>query len=116
MRTENDALYRYILKSGRPVRERDDDRWYEWMSAHSDSEEIRVGFSVVEGSTVSTIFVGFANQAGDCHLWHTLVSGGVMNGSTYRYESRAAAERGHAEVVQRIRSEENARRTNGFRP
>lgn len=73
-------------------------RWFE--TADRILEQTEVG-----GAEVSTVFLSFDHEwrTGKPLLWETLVFGGPMDGTMFRYETRVQAKRGHDEMVANVR-------------
>ena len=55
--------------------------------------------------TVSTVFLGIDHQFGEGEplLFETMVFGGQYDNYTRRYSTKEAAEKGHAEIVEKLK-------------
>lgn len=74
-----------------------------WFATHPR----QVAHDIVDGSRVSTVFVGFNQQwivGGPPLIFETLVFGGPLDGEVDRYSTRADALVGHAAMVKRVRA------------
>lgn len=93
----------YILNErGEPEAVDDMLTWARWF----ENAQRRVAWtSIAPGVDVSTVFLGLDHSfgGGQAVLWETLVFGGPLDGEMDRYTSRAAAEAGHAAMVERAR-------------
>ena len=78
--------------------------WANWFE--TADRKVAVDW-VSEETRVSTVFLGLDhNHAFDLSnpiLWETMIFGGPLDGTMRRYETRAEAARGHAELVARAK-------------
>lgn len=94
---------KYIL-DGTTVRSCDDlltwARWYETAERRVERT------TVADGIEVSTVFLGMNYQYGDGPplLFETMIFGGPMDEDQARWSTWAAAEQGHAAMVERVRN------------
>jgi hypothetical protein len=96
----------YILdEAGEPRLEPDFLAWGVW---YADAEKRRVALDeVFPGVSVSTVFLSIDHNfggEGPPILWETMVFGGPLAGEEERYSSRAEAEAGHRNMVDRVRA------------
>ena len=108
-------IERYILNArGEPVECPDSGAWASWQDSRRDGSNTAwiVGKTQVgEGVEVSTVFMTHDHDfsgKGPPVLWETLVFGGVLDGEMDRYCTRAEAEAGHKEMVERVKAAEGA--------
>ena len=78
--------------------------WGKWFGAN----ERHVGDDKIGNVRVSTVFLGLNHRfprssTDEPLLFETLVFGGPLDGEMDRYSTWAEAERGHAEVVVKVR-------------
>jgi hypothetical protein len=83
--------------------------WAAWLE-QADRQLAQTQIGTVR---VSTVFLGLdQRRLGQTPiLWETLVFGGPLDGTMYRYETRQQAHAGHEELVSRVRSGSPARPT-----
>jgi hypothetical protein len=84
---------------GEPERVADTITWAQWMESH---ERIVLQTHVGAHCRVSTIFLGldhnhFSND--DPILWETMIFGGALDMSQWRYRAKLAALQGHLRAV-----------------
>ena len=95
----------FILVDRRPVRERDLYKWSLWMATSRDR---LVGYDVVDGVEVSTVFTGInlSPVGGDEPvLFETALFDHAGNGDVQRrYATWEEAEQGHFDHVHRLRA------------
>ncbi len=100
---------KYILKDGEPVLCEDLMTWANWFE--TSLEERQISQTRIGVVNVSTFFLSIApssvypeNDEEPPYLFETLVCDGPTDGDIVRYTSRAAAETGHQEIVDQIRT------------
>jgi hypothetical protein len=103
----SDGLY-WTLVDGKPVPTTDVLAWAQWLESAPERQvaKTEIGSNIL----VSTVFLGMNhnfNLQGPPVLWETMVFGGPRDGDMDRYTSRAAAEVGHLEMVERIKATNN---------
>lgn len=86
----------FIERDGVPVPETDPLKWSRWMVG----ERSAVAHTRIGDTTVSTIFLGTPHVGG---MYETMVFPPDGSPLTYRYESRADAERGHGIIVAEVK-------------
>lgn len=75
----------------------------EWAVAFEKMDR-RVAQTSINGANVSTVFLGLNHGFGGEPLWfETMVFGGLLDGEADRYATWDEAERGHAQMVERVR-------------
>ena len=96
-----DAFPRYYILVDRVPFAVDLMSWAAWFERNDRVVE-KTAIGKVE---VSTVFLGLNHnlRGGDPVLFETLVIGGPLGGEMDRYCSRAEAERGHAEMVAKVK-------------
>lgn len=98
------TIWKYILKDGVPVEERDLVTWANWIENHQD--EMVVNRQIFGEIEVSTVFLGLDYSLGQGDkklLFETIVFGGQWTGQAqWRYSTRKEAENGHEAVVKTI--------------
>lgn len=80
--------------------------WAEWFEKSMDERILRQT-RLEPDVLVSTVFLGLDHRfsgKGDPLLWETLVFGGALDGEQQRYSSRAAADRGHDAIVDKVKT------------
>lgn len=101
---------KYILdENGEPQRCNDLIEWAEWYEAHFLDPALIVGQTEIRDSTISTVFTCLDYQlvrGAPPLIWETLIVGGPYDRYSNRYSTRAEAERGHQEWVERIANDE----------
>ncbi len=93
----------YILRDGKPV-EATFEEMANWREQHDEERKLRQ--ETVGDAWVSTVFLTHNHAYRDTDppvLWETLVFDGKLDNLARRYSTRAAALRGHAAMVQRVR-------------
>lgn len=88
----------YILVNRTPVAV-DVLTWGNWFR---DIEKRRISEDHVDGVRVSTVFLGLNHQmrvGGEPILFETMIFGGPLDNSTWRYATYAEAERGHQHAL-----------------
>lgn len=92
----------YILDGHTPVRVPSLREWGRWME---DGDRRRVAFDMVDGVTVSTVFLGLDHQWGDGPplLFETMIFGGPHDEYQERYSTWEEAEAGHAKALATVR-------------
>lgn len=100
---------RYILKDKQPVQCDDLMEWAAWFEGTKN--RIVAQTEVADGVAVSTVFLGLDHQfgSGPPLLFETMVFGGPLDEDQERYSTWAAAERGHAATVGRVRAVQGGR-------
>jgi len=92
-----DYVDTWILNDdGEPVPESDPVTWARWHLQPIETR--RVGYDVVDGIKISTVFVGVNLQIDPSKpplLWETLISWDDRSPTSTRYPSREDAEQGH---------------------
>lgn len=110
MSPTSETSHRYVLNErGEPVPEPDLTRWASWyestFTGDKERNPRRVALSRVGDWEVSTVFLALDHGYGTSRpiLWETMVFGPEPWGDWCdRFETRAAAEYAHAEIVQRL--------------
>lgn len=76
-----------------------------WAVKEKNATKRIVGETKVRDATVSTVFLGLDHSLGRKTpvLFETLVFGGSMNGECNRYETWDQAEKGHQQMVDRVK-------------
>ena len=95
----------WMLVDGEPVPAPDLMTWARWFET-SAPERIVAKTGLADGLVeVSTVFLALdhSHGRGKPVLWETLVFGGPLDGEMARYTSRADAEAGHLDMVERVR-------------
>ena len=88
--------------AGHPKPEPDVLVWAEWFG----SVDRQVAVDEIGDVRVSTVFLGVDHQfnlGGPPLLYETMVFGGTLDEEMRRYPTRAAALKGHARMVKRVR-------------
>jgi hypothetical protein len=100
----SDAFY-VLDEAGNPLRMKDPETWIRWMCA-TEGFGRQLALARVGDSVISTVFLGLDRELGlgppPPRLFETLVRGGVYDGESRRYATRAAALAGHALIVAEI--------------
>jgi len=96
----------YILIDGEPVVEPDLMTWARWFQANAAARVV-ARTTVADGTVVSTVFLGNDHNFGDGApiLFETLVFRHGSGEGQERYHTRAEAEAGHEQMVDRVREE-----------
>lgn len=91
----------YILnEAGEPVQELDMLKWARWFQEHNSDRQIAL--TKLPGDvTVSTVFLGLDHsfEPGKVLLFETMIFGGELDETQYRYETREQALKGHEYCV-----------------
>lgn len=92
----------YILDGHEPVPTDDVLVWGGWWEK---ADRFVKQTDVSEGVTVSTVFLGLDHNWGDGPplLFETMIFGGPLSDSEWRYSTWAQAEKGHAKAVRAAR-------------
>lgn len=95
-------MKQYILKDRKPIHEPDILKWGEW---YGDIKNRVVKRTEVGGCEVSTVFLGLDHSFDDGPpvLFETLVFGGPLDEEMERYHAWEEAEKGHQDMVERVR-------------
>ena len=97
---------KYILNGKIPVVEPDLMTWARWFeTADRDVARTKIGNIVI-----STVFLGLDHsfsQSGPPVVFETMVFGGYLADSEARYSTWEEAEKGHKEMVERVRQIES---------
>lgn len=95
----------YICPDEDPCRCADLLAWGVWMENAANRVVAR---DVVDGVTVSTVFLGLDHNwgGGPPILWETMIFGGVHEGYCERYSSQETARAGHAKALTLVREGE----------
>ena len=90
----------YVLKDKEPVPV-DLMTWAKWM----EDADRHVAKDTIGDSDISTVFLGLNNQFGEGApmLFETLVFGGLLDNEMDRYSTWEQAEKGHTEMVERVK-------------
>ena len=87
----------------------------EWLAISMDEGEKRVGekrvaFTEVGGIKISTVWIGFDYSfgAGVPLIYESMVFGGPLDETQWRYPNRVAALAGHDQLVAHVRDEATA--------
>lgn len=94
----------YILE-GRETKPVDLLTWAKWLEVNNGSRIIRK--TDVGEAKVSTVFIGLDHNydaTGPAHIFETLVFGGPLDGEMNRYPTWSDAEKGHEEMVERVKA------------
>lgn len=96
---------KYILvgHEARPATLMEWAKWYETADRHLAND-------LVGDVRVSTVFLGLDHRFGDSGapiLYETMVFGGPLDQEQWRYETWDEAEKGHADMLTRVRSAGN---------
>jgi hypothetical protein len=70
-----------------------------------DQEKFRVGLTKLPFVTISTVFLGIDHGFGRTDkpvLWETMIFGGLLNDSQWRYTSEADAIKGHRKAIKMV--------------
>lgn len=96
------VMGRYILRGKEPVRCNRIVKWGRWL----ENESHHVGVDVVNGATVSTVFLGIDHGYKTTMpvLFETMIFEGPRNGEQYRYTTWDEARANHVRIVEAIRS------------
>ena len=91
----------YVLDGHKPIEESDLLRWGQWF----ETADRAVAKDVVGNSRVSTVFLGLDHSfgSGPPMIFETMVFGGPMSDEIERYSTWEEAEKGHDEMVRRVR-------------
>lgn len=94
-------LKNYILDGKIPIIETDILKWGKWFES-SDRIVKKTKFNDI---SISTVFLGIDHQyfAGPPLLFETMVFGGELNMECTRYSTWEQAEKGHDEMVDRVK-------------
>jgi hypothetical protein len=91
----------YVLdKSGNPVPEPDMTKFGAFLASEAKVVEQDI---LPDGTFVSTVFIG-VDYLSPPRLWQTVILGGLEDGYEERHTSRAAALRGHAGALARVKA------------
>jgi hypothetical protein len=106
MRKENAMIHPrsryYILREGQPLAVEDPRAWARWF-ATADAERIVTKTHLGE-VLVSTVFLAFDHnwRSGPALLFETMVFGGPLDGSQWRFGTREEAAAFHDELVREL--------------
>jgi len=77
--------------------------WAEWWAANLKA--CRIGEDQIGKVRVSTVFLGLDHnfQGGEPVLFETMIFGGPLDSSQWRYRTYADAERGHQEALAQVK-------------
>ena len=97
-------LHLYVLQDHIPLLMPDIQVWLEFMETELDAR--RVAWKEVEGSMVSTVFIGIDHAwlGGPPQLFETMVFGGPLDREQFRCSTWEQAEAMHEAVCARIRA------------
>jgi hypothetical protein len=94
----------YILDGRTPVECADETKWGNWLKTSGETR--RVAEDRIDGSYISTVFLGLDHSFSSGHrlplLFETLVFGGPLDGELERCSTWAEAEVMHAKMVARV--------------
>lgn len=98
---------RFILNEhGEPVREPDLLTWAHWFEEATKSGLCRVAMDFIEGSNISTVFLGMNHGfgGGPPLVWETLVRGAILDGEMDRCGGgRGRAQEMHALMIEQVK-------------
>jgi len=94
----------YILEGHTAVLATDLITWAKWF----ETGDRTVAKTKIGDSDVSTVFLGLDHNYGDGRplLFETMIFGGKSNGFQERYSTWEEAEKGHIEVVNKLKNHE----------
>ena len=92
----------YILEEKEPVLIKDRLLWARFFE---NTESRIVAYTTIEDIRISTVFLGTDHRFGDGPplLFETLVFDGELDGEMDRYSTWEEAEKGHDEMVKRVK-------------
>lgn len=99
------SLYYKLDKDGQPIPV---DHLMDLVKLFEDNDLRRVGWDVINGNTISTVFLAINHNFGEGPpiLWETMIFGGKHDQYQQRYSSLEEAKKGHAEAIALVKEEQ----------
>ena len=98
---------KYILTPEGEVRAASLMEWAAWF----ETADRCIAKTKSGDATISTVFLGLDHRFGESGppvLWETMVFGGSLDGEQDSYTSLVAAQKGHEDMVERVKTEGSA--------